>query len=194
MNIGIDIDDTITNNSKLIDEFAKEYTEKVLKRKFEIKTLDVISPMWAQYVYGWNEEEDDKFWELYYEKTMKNAIPKENAVKIINRLAKNNKIIIITARWDKENGIISQITKDWLKKQGIQYDKLFMGHQDKRKVVIENDINIFIDDNYKTCKQISEIGVRTLIMNSRLNKEIQDNDIERVFSWEEIEQKIKEEC
>ena len=194
MNIGIDIDDTITNNSKVIDEFAKEYTEKVLKRKFEIKTLYVISPMWAQYVYGWNKDEDDKFWELYYEKTMKNAIPKEKAVEIINRLAKNNKIIIITARWDKENGIISQITKDWLKKQGIQYDKLFMGHQDKRKVVIENDINIFIDDNYKTCKQISEIGVRTLIMNSRLNKEIQDNDIERVFSWEEIEQKIKEEC
>ena len=194
MNIGIDIDDTITNNSQVIDDFAKEYTEQILKRKFEINTLDIVSPMWAQYVYGWTAEENDKFWELYYEKTMENAIPKENAVQIINKLAEDNEIIIITARWDRENGIISQITKEWLKKQGIHYDKLFMGHQDKREIVAENNINIFIDDNYKTCKQISEIGVRTLIMNSRLNKDIQDDNLERVFSWEDIEQKIKEEC
>ena len=194
MNIGIDIDDTITNNSQVIDSFAKEYTEQVLKRKFEINTIDVVSPMWAQYVYEWTLEENDKFWELYYEKTMENAIPKENAVQIINKLAKDNEIIIITARWDRENGIISKITKDWLKKQEIHYDKLFMGHQDKREIVTENNIDIFIDDNYKTCKQISELGVRTFIMNSRLNKDIQDDEIERVFSWEDIEQKIKEEC
>mgnify|MGYP001142863560 CR=1 FL=1 len=33
MNIGIDIDDTIANTNTSIDTFAKEYTEKVLKRK-----------------------------------------------------------------------------------------------------------------------------------------------------------------
>lgn len=33
MNIGIDIDDTIANTNTSIDAFAREYTEKVLKRK-----------------------------------------------------------------------------------------------------------------------------------------------------------------
>ena len=193
MNIGIDIDDTITNNTEVIDRFAKEYTEQVLNREFKINTLDVVSPMWAQYVYGWTEQENDDFWNQNYEKVMENAIPKEDAIECINRLSQNHQIIIITARWDKENGIISKITNDWLKNQGIHYDKIFMGHEDKRKTATENNIDIFIDDNYKTCKQISDLGIRTFIMNSRLNKDIQDEKIERVFSWKEIEQKIKEE-
>ena len=71
---------------------------------------------------------------------------------------------------------------------------MFIGHEDKRKLVTENNIDIFIDDNYKTCKQISELNVRTLIMNSRLNQNIQDDKIERVFSWEDVEEKIKEGC
>ena len=36
MNIGIDIDDTIANTFATIDKYAKEYTEKVLKREFKI--------------------------------------------------------------------------------------------------------------------------------------------------------------
>ena len=87
MNIGIDIDDTITNNTEVIDRFAKEYTEQVLNREFKINTLDVVSPMWAQYVYGWTEQENDIFWDRYYEKVMENAIPKEDAIECINRLS-----------------------------------------------------------------------------------------------------------
>lgn len=194
MNIGIDIDDTISKTTEGIDVFAKEYTENILNKKFEINVIDIVAPMWAKYVYGWTDEENDRFWDMYYEKLMQNLNPKENAIEIINRLSENNKIIIITARWDKENGIISKITKDWIERQGIHYDKLFIGHEDKTKLVTENNIDIFIDDNYKTCKQISELNVRTLIMNSRLNRDIQDDKIERVFSWEEIEEKIKEGC
>ena len=32
MNIGIDIDDTISQTSEETDKWAKEYTEKILKR------------------------------------------------------------------------------------------------------------------------------------------------------------------
>lgn len=70
--------------------------------------------------------------------------------------------------------------------------KTFIGHLDKRDIVKENNIELFIDDSFKTCKQISEIGVRTFIMDSRINKEMKDDKLERVFSWEEIAKKIKE--
>ena len=36
MIIGIDIDDTITKTTEQTDIFAKEYTEKILKREFSI--------------------------------------------------------------------------------------------------------------------------------------------------------------
>ena len=194
MNIGIDIDDTIAKTAEECDIWAKEYTENVLNRKFELNVADVVSPFWARCVYCWTDEEDNRFWDMYYEKIMENLKPKENAIEVINRLLENNKIIIITARWDRDTGVIAKITKDWLEKHKINYDKLFIGHEDKRKLVTENNIDIFIDDNYKTCKQISELNVRTLIMNSRLNQNIQDDKIERVFSWEDVEEKIKEGC
>ena len=191
MNIGIDIDDTITKTSEEIDFYAKEYTEKILKRKFEINENRVIEAMWAQKVYNWTVEEDKKFWKLYYEKIMENVLPKENVVEVINKLYKNNTIVIITARWDKENNVIEQITKKWLDKNEIKYNKIFLGYEDKRKIVQENNIDIFIDDNLKTCELIADMNINVLMMNTRLNKNvnIKNQKIERVFSWKEIEEK-----
>ena len=37
------------------------------------------------------------------------------------------------------------------------------------------------------------MGIKTLIMDSRINKNMKEDKIERVFSWKEIETKIKEE-
>lgn len=192
MNIGIDIDDTISKSCEQTDICAKEYTENVLRRKFEFMKIEINDPMWCKHLYGWNDEEDKKFWELYYEKIVENVKPKEDAIEVINRLSKNNNIILITARWDKEDGIISRKTIEWLQKYGINYSKIYVGYENKEKVVKDNNIDVFIDDSYKTCKKISEMNVRTLIMNSRINKDIEDKDLERVFSWREIEDKIKE--
>lgn len=190
MNIGIDIDDTISKTTEMIDIFAQKFTEGELKRSFTINEKNVTDPYWAKETYSWTEKECDRFFEIYYEKIMENLEPKEDVIDAINHLAKSNKIIIITARWDKENKIMAQITKNWLEKHQIHYDQLYVGHKDKRQLVTENNVEIFIDDNYKTCKQISELNVRTLIMNSRLNKNIKDDKLERVFSWKEIKEKI----
>lgn len=42
MNIGIDIDDTITKTSEETDIYAKEYTESILKRKFEPQNIEIF--------------------------------------------------------------------------------------------------------------------------------------------------------
>ena len=190
MNIGIDIDDTISKTSEETDIWAKEYTQNMLKRKFELQNIDIFDPMWARHLYGWSIEENKEFWNLYYEKIMENVIPKEDAIDVINQLYSNNNIVIITARWDRENGIISKITEEWLKKYQINYDKLFMGQKDKRDIAKKCNIDIFIDDSYKTCKEISEIGIKTYMMNSRINRERKDENWERVFSWKDIKNKI----
>lgn len=192
MRIGIDIDDTITKSTEEIDKYAKEYTENILKRNFEPKSDNITDPRWSKYVYSWNEEEDKKFWDLYYEKFIENVKPKENAIEVINKLSKTNDIIIITARWTVKSGIISEITENWLKKYCINYTKLYLGHKDKRKIAKENNIDIFIDDNIKTCKELHDEGIKTYIMDSRLNHSMDVGDIERVYSWKEILSKLEE--
>ena len=192
MNIGIDIDDTIAKTSEEIDIWAKEYTEKILNRKFTLSEIEILDSMWAKHLYNWTEEEDKEFWDIYYEKIMESVKPKENAIDVINNLSKDNKIFIITARWDRNNGIIDKITKKWLQENKINYDKLFLGHLDKREVVKENNIELFIDDNFKTCMQISEMKIKTLMMNSRINKHIKEDKLERVYSWNDIASKVQE--
>ena len=191
MIIGIDIDDTISESTKQIDILAKEYTECVLNRKFIINETNSLDPMWAKYVYEWSNEEDKEFWDLYYENGMKNVKPKQNAVKVINELYKENEIIIISARWEIESGIINKITKEWLEKYNINYHKLYLGHKDKRNIVLENKIELFIDDSIKTCNEIQSLGIKTLIMTSRLNKNIDVGKNIRVNNWDEIYSEIQ---
>ena len=84
MNIGIDIDDTISKTTEAIDEMAKYYTENILKREFKLnEDKEILDPMWAKYLYGWTTEENDKFWDLYYEKIMSNLSPKIMLFKLL---------------------------------------------------------------------------------------------------------------
>ena len=189
MILGIDIDDTITKTTEQTDIFAKEYTEKVLNREFSIN-LDTYDPMWVQAAYGWTKEDEKGFWNLYYEKDMEMLEPKEDAIESINELYKNHEIILISARWDFESGIIKKITKDWLERHDVHYHKLFINHVDKRKISMENNIDLFIDDSLKTCREIESIGIKTLLMTSRRTDKIDVGSIIKVNSWDEILQKI----
>ena len=123
MNIGIDIDDTITKTSEETDIYAKEYTENILKRKFELR-------------------------------------------------------------------IIAKITKEWLKRNKINYEKLYIGHKDKRKISEECKIDVFIDDSYKTCEQIAGLGIKTYMMDSRINKNLEEKNWKRVYSWKDFEKEM----
>lgn len=190
MNIGIDIDDTITKTYEEIEIYAKGYTKNILKRNFELQNTEILDPMWPKHLYNWTTEEDSKFWDLYYEKIMENLKPKEDAIEVINKLSKKNNIIIITARWDKENGIIAKITEEWLKRNKVNYTKLFIGQLDKRKIAEECNIDVFIDDSYKTCEQIAELGIKTYMMDSRINKNLKEKSWKRVYSWKELEKEI----
>ena len=188
MNIGIDIDDTIANTFATIDKYAKEYTEKVLKREFKINDIDVTDSMWAKHFYGWTNEEDARFWEEYYVLTCQNTILKPNANKVINRLYQNNKIIVITARADE--GEIKEATLNWLKKNNINYHKIYMGQLNKKEIIQENNLDIFIDDNFRNCMEAVKLNIKALMMNARNNKNFNDEKIKRVFSWDEIEKEI----
>ena len=101
-----------------------------------------------------------------------------------------NDVYIITARRKREGEIVEKITNEWLKDNGILYDELFINIKEKSKIVNQLKIDIFIDDNFKNCKEASNLGVRTLLMDSRLNKNLNDEKIKRVFSWNDIERDL----
>lgn len=191
MNIGIDIDDTISKTFELVCEFAKRYNKENLQKNIDINlNKEVTSPIWCRELFEWNEEEENNFWQQYYLKYIAEVDIIENAMNVINKLSVDNNIILITARFNDENKEAENVTKKWLREKNIKYDKLFMGHIDKRKIAIDNKIDIFIDDNFSTCKEIADLGIKTFMMDAKLNQGKEDKDIVRVKSWTEIEQLV----
>ena len=59
--------------------------------------------------------------------------------------------------------------------------------KDKFKIVQEKNIDIFIDDSFKNCKKVADRSdIKVYMMDSRANEQMNDERIQRVFSWPEI--------
>lgn len=132
MNIGIDIDDTITETSlignKYITKFDsnyKDYHDLPQKKYFE-------------------------FLNRYLQDIVRNNIIKAGVKEAFEFFrSKGYKIIFITARNDIHTPNIKKLTKEFLDKNNIFYDKLIFDDSntgDKSKLTQENNIDIFIDD------------------------------------------------
>ena len=193
MNIGIDIDDTISNTHEVLFGYAEKYTVEDLKREIKEPENKYLSGNgYCQRFHKWTTEEADIFWKMYYETIIKKVTAKEFAKEVINKLRKEgNKIYLITARFELPNCNIKQITIDWLKENEIEYDEIIFNAQDKQKVVKEKNIEIFIDDAIPNCKAVSEVGVKTYLMNSMENQGYEIPNVKRVYSWIHTEQEIQ---
>ena len=195
MNIGIDIDDTISETFETLLPYAQKYTIEDLKRKPEIiMNQDFLDHFYIVKMNGWKEQETISFWNKYYGEILKKVNIKKFAAEVINKLKQEgNKIYFITARWDMPNDNIQEITKQWLKKNNVEYDELIINASDKLQLIKEKNIDVFIDDSFKNCKNIAEnSNTKVYMMTSRVNGTFNHEKITRVYSWPEIYSLIKE--
>lgn len=193
MIIGIDIDDTtvITVNSMV--KYGDRYDTEVLGREAKKDNLGQIKDRYyMKALYGWTEEEKFAFFDMYYKNVLEECIPLPNASEIINKLkAEGHQIVFITARLtnikdcDTEN-----ITKATFEKYNIPYDKLIMNVDNKLEFCKQNGVEVFIEDSYETCKNLQENGIKAYLMTTNMNRNINDNNIERITSWDEVYDKI----
>lgn len=139
---------------------------------------------------GWNENQTEKFLQNYMEKLCMNATIKDGAKEVINKLKEEgNRIIIITSRSGSHYVDPYDVSEKWLKKHGVQYDKLIVNGQDKANKCKENDIDIFIDDQEGFCKDIiKNTKVKVLMFDSPYNKNC--NEYKKVYSWQQIYEEI----
>lgn len=193
MVIGIDIDDTTVVTVESMVKYGDKYDTEVLNREAKKDNLGRIKDRYyMKALYGWTEEEKFAFFDMYYKNVLEECYPLPNASEIINRLKQEgNEIIFITARLTNiKNCETENITKETFRKYNIPYDKLIMNVDDKLKFCKENDVEVFIEDSYETCKNLQENGIKAYLMTTKMNRNIIDEKIERVSSWDEVYEKI----
>lgn len=193
MNIGIDIDDTISETFETLLPYAQKYTIEDLKRESKVHMDGKLgNHFYIVYMNEWNEQEATDFWSKYYGEILRKLNIKTFASDVIKKLKEQgDKIYLITARWDMPNDDIKGITLEWLKENKVEYDELIINASDKLNLVKEKNIDIFIDDSFKNCKAIAEnTSTKVYMMNSRVNGELEHEKVRRVFSWPEIDDLI----
>ncbi len=192
MNIGIDIDDTITNTYDVLFNYAQHYTIYDMGKEIKNVNRNILTHQYTRTFHNWNDKEDKNFLDKYYEKTMKKVEPKMYAVESIKKLKEEgNQIYLITARFPSDNFDIEETTKAWLNKYDIDYDKLILNSQNKVLAAKENNIDVFVDDSIKNCTEMANAGIKTYMMDTIVNKDFEGEQIERVYSWPHLYQKIE---
>ena len=189
MRIGIDIDNCISNFD---DTLLKEY----LKHDKELRNTGIMNEN-AEYLrkgmFDWTLEEENIFYNANIERIAKNLKPIENAPKYINKLKQDgHEIYIITGRDNGEYKDPYKLTKEWLNKYNIIYDKLIFTNayntHEKTKICIENNIDIMIEDSTRISLDLINNGIKVYTMNTRYNQKNQTLD--RVSRWKEIYERI----
>lgn len=192
MNIGIDIDGVLTNDDDYILDCTSKYCYENNIKGFENADL------YEYRKFDWDENTIDDYRNKYFINYIKNEPARKFASEIIKRLREDgHKIIIITARYKTfENGKIGddnirECTLNWLKENDINYDKIIFTKPPKVKEIIENKIDLMLEDSPTTINEIVKV-VKVLYYDTRYNKDIEGENIIRVYSWYDIYRKICE--
>ena len=186
MRIGIDIDNCISN-------FDDVLLEEYIKHDKELRNTGIVdeNPIYISIgMFDWSKEENDEFYYNNIQRIAMSLKPLNNAKEVIDKLkADGNEIYIITSRDNGEYINPEKMTREWLEKYEIYFDKLILtGRHEKGPVCKENNIDIMIEDSIKNCEDIENNGVKCYIMDTRYNKH--ETRFERVKRWNEIYSKI----
>ena len=193
MNIGIDIDDTISNTFETFLPYMKKFVEQDLNRKLDLNLSSRTDYYNIIEKYGISEEEARTFWVNYYIEILENVQPRKSAVEVINTLKeKGHKIFLITARVDDGIVDVKAITEKWLEVNKINYDKLIINSHNKLETTKQENINLFIDDSIRNCEMVSSGDIKTYMFSTENNNYYENEKIEKVVSWDDLYEKIKE--
>ncbi len=187
MNIGIDIDGTITDINKQLDDELINYLKSINKlANNQNAIIDRNDGQNIKIKYNLTDSELKYFLGPIQENITDNAKPRINAVKTINKLKEQGmKIIIITARDSEFHLDPYNQSKHWLDQHNIIYDKLIVNARDKAKICLEEKITYLIDDSEYNWQSVNNIGIKTIkiIPSKNIPKENEYNNWDDIYSY-----------
>ena len=173
MKIGLDIDGVILDFERTMRSYAELYDLLILRKK------GVIAPQEFNYLkrYNWTDEEKKSFVEQYLVYATINSTPLIPLSKEMLELfqLEGFEYCFITAR-----GLLKKETQEAVsqvfQKKHISTDNIYWGVKDKVLKCKELGIDIMIEDNPTTCKQLVNNHIKTLYFRDKGNEIIPNNE------------------
>lgn len=182
--LAFDIDDTITDSTSTIKKYILMHKDEYEDGYILTRDLDIILRGF------FNDDVVKKFFEEYAQ-TFANEIElRKDAAYVINKLkSEGHEIYIITARSDRYYKDTVEYCSNYLKNNGVNFDKILVDQKFKINCCKENNIDVMVDDGVDTCDDLNSNGINAILFTSELNKDKESISI-RVNSWLEVYDEI----
>ncbi len=183
--IGIDIDNTLFFCPSIIYNIAAKLKFSSSKNKLKFSEIpyrkDVkVNKIWKYAFSFFNPRKYKEF---------------PAAIDTINKLhEEGNQIFLITSRPVLAPFVSS--LQEWLNGHNVSYDKLIMGCSNKSAYVAQNNIALLIDDLQRNCKEVEEVGAKTIMFKGSLKTRGGEFKMSKsaniVNSWKMVLDKVQE--
>jgi uncharacterized HAD superfamily protein len=185
VNIGIDIDNTITHTSDMIAKYAGVFgKENDLPTKLDLREYYLEKSL------NWGKENTDRFLRTCLMDIYQRVAPKQNAIEVIQELHKTNTIILVTSR-NQQLPSLTETTLKWLNDNKVEFDKLIMNNTDnmhhfsKLSVCLENNVEVMIEDHHELAYELSE-RIPVLMFDYPYNAHVATDNIIRITDWTQV--------
>lgn len=185
MNIGIDIDNTITHTRELILDYVRIFAqENGLNTEVDLGHYNLEDSL------RWDMEVFKQFLTTYLSDIYQYVVPKSYALEVIKDLHQRHSIILITSR-NQRNQTIKATTLEWLSRNQVEYDKLVMNntanmhHFSKLASCLDNNIDVMIEDHHELSLELSGT-IPVIMFDYPYNAHLDANNIIRVRDWLEV--------
>ena len=193
MRIGIDIDNTLNKVQDKLNKAAFDYAISLVKKIDNYDNpLEDIKNNGDTYKkkFQFSYEELKYFLKEIQEDITNNALPRENVKEVIDKLKEDrHEIYIVTARDSEFHDDPYKLSKNWLDKNNIYYDRLIVNAREKASVCKNENIDLFIDDQLNNCLSVANVGIKTIMITDRIYNY---NEITQLQNWNEIYNYINE--
>lgn len=185
MNIGIDIDNTITYTREIILEYVRTFQrENDLRSEVDPNHYSLEESL------HWNKELIERFLSTYLQDIYRYVAPKPCAVEVIKQLRRRHSITLITSR-NQRDQVVKATTLEWLSNHQIEYDQLVMNatenmhHFSKLAACLENQVEVMIEDHHDISLELSD-HLPVIMFDYSYNAHLDAANIIRVHGWLEV--------
>lgn len=189
MNIGIDIDNTISTTREAILEVAEQLNQENNRTsQFNMSYYNLEKSL------GWDSTTTQHFLNTCLADIYRQVQPKPHAIEVIKELHAQHRIILITSR-NERNESIADITLNWLNQHDIVYDKLVMNrtdnmhHYSKLADCLKNGVELMIEDHHDLAMEIST-RLPVILFDYPYNAHLMKDNIIRVQSWLQVREAV----
>ncbi|CAM2761429.1 hypothetical protein HAHI6034_08980 [Hathewaya histolytica] len=175
LNIGVDIDGTITDPYYWL-KYINMYFKTELKPEHIVK-FNICEIL--------NIEEQDylEFYDMHGEEMHSDNIIRDNAKEVLNKLHEDHNIYYITARPEK----FKKVTEEWLYSNELPKAPVhMMGHHNKVEKARELNCDFFVEDRYRNSVFLAKEGIKVLMLDTNYNRYPLISNMERVYNWNDI--------